>query len=553
MNSDQPAGPDCTAWARLESGAVELRARSTRELFAADPQRFAHCSVQAEGLLFDYSRQRVTPDLMATFGALADQLKLRERIAAMFRGDHINLTEDRAVLHTALRRMGPPAALSVDGVDVDALVRGERARMLAFAEGVRGGQIRSSQGQAFSLVVNIGIGGSDLGPAMAVEALRQFGTGGPRIGFVSNVDGCQLADLLGDADPARTLFIICSKTFTTQETRSNALAARTWLRARLGDAAVPAHFAAVSVNAKAMDEFGVHPDYRFAMWDWVGGRYSLWSAIGVALAIAIGREHFEAFLGGASSMDEHFQRAPWAQNLPVLAAMLGVWNVNFLGLPTLAVLPYDQRLARLSAYLQQLEMESNGKSVRLDGRAAPLATCPVIWGEPGNNAQHSFFQLLHQGSARAALDFLLPAQSSCGSQPQQDLAIANCLAKAEAFAFGQDEAQVRADLGRQGLPAARIAELVPHKIHAGNRPSTLLMFPGLDPATLGRLIALYEHKVFVQSVVWGINAFDQWGVELGKKLCEGIVPLVQKPETAGDISSSLRGALAYIRRERGSG
>jgi glucose-6-phosphate isomerase len=530
------SGPDCPAWAQLAAAAPAALARPTRELFAADPERFAHCSVQAAGLLFDYSRQRVTPELVQGFAQLADQLRLRERIAAMFRGDAINTTEGRSVLHTALRRTGTGAGagapLIVGGVDIDALVRTERERMLAFAEAVRSGAVYSSSDQPFSLVINIGIGGSDLGPAMAVEALRQYAGGGPRVAFVSNVDGCQLADLLAGADPARTLFVICSKTFTTLETRTNALAAREWLQSKLGEAAVPAHFAAVSVNAPAMDEFGVHPNYRFAMWDWVGGRYSIWSSIGVSVAIAIGRTHFMSFLEGAAEMDRHFQEAPWPQNLPVLAAMLGIWNINFLELPTLAVLPYDQRLSRFSAYLQQLEMESNGKSVRLDGSAVTTATCPVIWGEPGNNAQHSFFQLLHQGSARAALDFLLPVNSSCDSQMQQDLAIANCLAQAEAFAFGH------------------IAEPLPHKVHQGNRPSTLIMFPRLDPATLGRLIALYEHKVFVQSVVWGINAFDQWGVELGKKLCNTIVPLVRQPRTASGVSSSLRGALDFVERER---
>jgi len=541
-----PAGPDFPAWAQLATAAPLMA--STRALFAADADRFGHCSVRAAGLLFDYSRQRVDAPVLAAFAALADQLRVRERIAAMFRGDAINLTEGRAVLHTALRRVGAPSALMVGGVDIDAQVRAERSRMLDFAEGVRGGMIRSSAGQAFSLVINIGIGGSDLGPAMAVEALRQYAQASPRVAFVSNVDGCQLADLLKDADPARTLFMVCSKTFTTLETRSNALVAREWLRSRLGAAAVPQHFAAVSTNQKAMDEFGVHADYRFAMWDWVGGRYSLWSSIGVALAVAIGREHFEALLSGAAEMDAHFQSAPWAQNLPVLAAMLGIWNVNFLGLPTLAVLPYDQRLARLPAYLQQLEMESNGKSVRLDGRSAPVPTCPVIWGEPGSNAQHSFFQLLHQGSARAACDFLLPVISSCDSQPQQELAIANALAQAEAFAFGQDAAQVEAELRRQGLPPARIAELLPHKIHPGSRPVTLIMFPRLDPPTLGRLLALYEHKVFVQSLVWGDNAFDQWGVELGKKLCEQILPLVQHPQASTAMSSSLRGALDFVVR-----
>jgi glucose-6-phosphate isomerase len=536
LSSKLISGPDCPAWAQLAAATPAALARPTRELFAADPERFAHCSVQAAGLLFDYSRQRVTPQLMHSFAQLANQLHLRERIAAMFRGDAINTTEGRSVLHTALRRTGTGAGarapLIVGGVDIDALVRAERERMLAFAEAVRSGAVYSSSDQPFSLVINIGIGGSDLGPAMAVEALRQYAGTGPRVAFVSNVDGCQLADLLAIADPARTLFVICSKTFTTLETRTNALAAREWLQSKLGEAAVPAHFAAVSVNAKAMDEFGVHPDYRFAMWDWVGGRYSIWSSIGVSVAIAIGRTHFMSFLEGAAEMDRHFQDAPWPQNLPVLAAMLGIWNINFLELPTLAVLPYDQRLARFSAYLQQLEMESNGKSVRLDGSAVTTATCPVIWGEPGNNAQHSFFQLLHQGSARAALDFLLPLNSSCDSQPQQDLAIANCLAQAEAFAFGH------------------IAEPLPHKVHQGNRPSTLIMFPRLDPATLGRLIALYEHKVFVQSVVWGINAFDQWGVELGKKLCNTIVPLVQQPGSATGVSSSLRGALDFVARER---
>jgi glucose-6-phosphate isomerase len=550
LSAAPKTGPDCNAWQPLRAAATELRTVPTRELFAADPERYVRCSVEAAGFLFDYSRQRVTAGVMADFDALADQLQLRERIAAMFRGEPVNLTEGRAVLHTALRRPAGAGPLIVGGEDVDALVRAERARMLEFAAAVRSGRVRSSTGQPFALVVNIGIGGSDLGPAMAVEALHDFASAGPRVAFVSNIDGCQLADLTQAADPARTLFIICSKTFTTLETRSNALAARAWIKARLGAAAVPAHFAAVSVNAAAMDEFGVHADYRFAMWDWVGGRYSIWSSIGVALAIAIGPDDFRAFLDGAAELDRHFQEAPWARNLPVLAGMLGIWNVNFLGLPTLAVLPYDQRLARFPAYLQQLEMESNGKSVRLDGSPVELATCPVIWGEPGSNAQHSFFQLLHQGSPRAALDFLLPVNSSCGNREQHDLAIANCLAQAEAFAFGQDAAAVRADLQRRGLASARIAALVPHKLHPGSRPSTLIVFPRLDPASLGSLIALYEHKVFVQSVVWGVNAFDQWGVELGKQLCEGIAPAVQQGTVPDGASSSLRGELEAIARMR---
>ena len=488
-----------SAWSGLKDAAIGLRSRSLTQLFAESPGRAAQFACAAAGLTLDYTRQRVDEATLKLLVKLADDIDLRSRIEAMYRGDVINVTEQRAVLHTALRRPNAPCA---------AEVQAERERMLGYAERVRSGQVKGSTGQSFELVVNIGIGGSDLGPAMAVEALRPYAAGAPRIAFVSNVDGCRLADVLATADPLRTLFIVCSKTFTTLETRTNADTARRWLSGKLGEAAVPAHFAAVSVNAKAMDAFGIHPDHRFAMWDWVGGRYSIWSSIGVSLAIAIGAVNFRAFLGGAAAMDEHFRTAPWQQNLPVLMGLLGVWNVNFLGLPTLAVLPYDDRLARFGAYLQQLDMESNGKSVRMDGTPVFCETAPIIWGEPGNNAQHSFFQMLHQGTPRAALDFLLPALSSCGDQNAHDLAIANCLAQIEAFAFGQ-------------------ASELSQKVHEGNRPGSLLTFRKLDPSTLGALIALYEHKVYAQSVVWGINAFDQWGVELGKKLAEAIAPLVR--------------------------
>jgi len=542
-------GSGCPTWRTLEMLGQELAHQPLGVLFSADGRRHARFSRSAAGLLLDFSRQRVTERVVAAFGELADELGLRQRVHAMFDGVPINGTEGRAVLHTALRADGRRPVL-VGGRDLGPEVRAERERMLDFAEGVRTGRLRSSTGNLFNLVVNIGIGGSDLGPAMAVEALRPYTDGAPRLVFVSNVDGNRMADTLAGADPKRTLFIVCSKTFTTQETLANARTARAWLAGELGEAAVPGHFAAVSVNARAMDEFGIHPQYRFAMWDWVGGRYSIWSSIGVSLAIAIGRSGFEAFLAGAAEIDAHFLAAPWDQNLPVLAAMLGVWNVDIMKLPTLAVLPYDERLARLPAYLQQLEMESNGKGVRLDGSPATLPTCPVIWGEPGNNAQHSFFQLLHQGTPRAALDFLLPVNSSCGNQPQQDLAIANCLAQAEAFAFGYPLERVVADLEAQKLPAERVAALAPHKVHEGNRPSTLILFARLDPRTLGSLIALYEHKVFVQSVVWGVNAFDQWGVELGKKMCESIVPLVRDPEAVRGASGSLRGALEAVAQYR---
>ncbi len=540
---------DCPAWSALKALAPTLLATGTRALFDAEPHRFEQCSVEAAGLVLDYSRQRVSAPVMAALAALADQLDLRGRIEAMFRGDPINVTEGRAVLHTALRRSGT-TPLMVGGSDINALVMAERRRVLDFAEQVRGGQIRSSQGRAFELVVNIGIGGSDLGPAMAVEALRPYAQGAPRVAFVSNVDGCQLDDLIAAADPASTLFIVCSKTFTTLETQTNAQAARRWILATLGAAAIPAHFAAVSVNAAAMNAFGVHPQYRFAMWDWVGGRYSIWSSIGVSLAIAIGQQGFEAFLAGGHEVDEHFRAAPWRGNLPVLAGLIAAWNIDLLALPTLAILPYDSRLARLPAYLQQLEMESNGKHVRLDGSPVQLSTCPVIWGEPGDNAQHSFFQFLHQGMQRAALDLLVPINTSGGSQGQQNLAIANAFAQAEAFAFGQDAATVRAELERTRLAPDRIDALVAHKVHEGSRPVSLLLFERLDPRTLGRIIALYEHKVFVQSVVWGISAFDQWGVELGKRLCEAIIPLVEDPAQAHPASGSLAGALRLVQRWR---
>ena len=552
MASALRSGTDCAVWGELKGLASRLGSTPTRELFARDAQRFAHFSLQAAGLVFDYSRQRIDAGVLNALITLAEQLDLRTRIEAMFSGQLINTTEGRAVLHTALRGSGQ-TPLMLDGIDVNALVLRERERVLSFAEDVRQGRFRSSTEQAFTLVVNIGIGGSDLGPAMAVEALRVFTKGAPHVAFVSNVDGCGLSDLLESADPARTLFIICSKTFTTLETQTNARVARSWIQQRLGEKAVPRHFAAVSVNAPAMDEFGVHPDYRFAMWDWVGGRYSIWSAIGVSLAIAIGRSGFESFLAGAHEIDEHFRSAPWRANLPALVGLFSIWNIDLLGLPTLAVLPYDSRLARLPAYLQQLHMESNGKHVKLDGTPTTLPTGAVIWGEPADNAQHSFFQLLHQGTARAAIDFLLPIQSSCERQSLQDLAIASCLAQAEAFALGQDAAAVRADLAHSKLSPERIEALVPHKVHEGSRPLSLLMFERLDPLTLGRIIALYEHKVFVESVVWGNNAFDQWGVELGKKLTESIIPLVQNPASAAGLSSSLAGDLSYVEQWRARG
>jgi glucose-6-phosphate isomerase len=503
------------AWPEL-SRQAEAGLPSIAELFAADERRSARFTVAGAGLVADFSRQRVSVATLHLLGSMADELDLRSRIRDMYEGGIANPTESRQVLHTALRRPGAPHA---------DLVLAERRRVLEFAEAVRAGRFLGSSGEPFELVVNIGIGGSDLGPAMAVEALRTFSANAPRVAFASNIDGCRLSDVLQRANPRRTLFIVCSKTFTTLETLTNARTAKRWLATALGEGAVPQHFAAVSVNGPAMDAFGIHPDYRFAMWDWVGGRYSLWSAVGVTLAIAIGASGFEDFLAGGAAMDEHFLTAPWQQNLPALMGLIGAWNINFLQLPTLAVLPYDDRLARFPAYLQQLDMESNGKRVRMDGSPVRCETAPVIWGEPGNNAQHSFFQMLHQGTPRAALDFLLPSLSSCGDSNAQDLAVSNCLAQAEAFAFGQDSTN-------------------PHQVHEGNRPSTVVMFRELNPAVLGALVALYEHKVFTQSVCWGINAFDQWGVELGKKLATAIAPLVAGSGEGN--TASLRGTLRTL-------
>ena len=499
-------------WEQLAESSQRLLQTPTRVLVDADNARFADFSARADGFLLDFTRQRLDRQALATLLQLPDACGLRPAIESMWAGDSINSTEGRAVLHVALRQAKGSA---IGGTQIEAAVFAERKRMLAFAADVRGGRVVGATGQTFDLVVNIGIGGSDLGPSMAIEALRPYQRSAPRVVCVSNVDGCGLMDLLATAVPARTLFIVVSKTFTTQETMANARAARDWLAQQLGDPAVAAHFVAVSTNAGAMDSFGIQQKYRFSMWDWVGGRYSIWSSVGLALAIAIGEERFLEFLVGAERIDRHFIETEWQKNLPVLLALIGLWNINFLNLPALAVLPYNSRLARFPAYLQQLEMESNGKSVSVAGERLQFATSPIVWGEPANNAQHSFFQMLHQGARVSAIDFLLTAKSSCDRQDLQDLAIANCIAQAEALMRGQNG-----------------SELPPYKVHEGNRSVSILLLPELTPASLGGLLALYEHKVFVQSVVWGINAFDQWGVELGKKLCEKLL----QAEAAGSVA-----------------
>lgn len=536
------------SWKALSEHAQQVRDLHLRDLFSQDSQRFQNFSRNELNLLFDFSRQRVTSDTMRLLLQLANERGLRARIDAMFAGEKINNSEGRAVLHTALRNRSD-RPVYVDGQDVMPEIRASLDKMRNFVEGVHGGRIHGHTGKPFTDIVNIGIGGSDLGIVMATEALARYRNRNLRMHFVSNIDGVQLGDVLEQVDAARTLFVVCSKTFTTLETLTNAKIARQWVVDRLGEGAPARHFAAVSTNSKAMDSFLIPPQNRFTMWDWVGGRYSLWSAVGLSIALALGMDQFELMLEGGHEMDEHFRTAAFEQNLPVLMGLLGIWNRNFLNLDSLAVLPYDQRLHRFPAYLQQLEMESNGKSVTFDGQPVTYDTGAVLWGEPGSNAQHSFFQLLHQGTARVALDFLVPVNASSAYQEQQNLAIANCLAQAQAFALGQSETQVRADLEAKGVEGADIERLLPHKLHPGNRPSTVILFPRLGPKTLGRLIALYEHKVFTQSVVWGINAFDQWGVELGKKLAESLAPAVTTPEAA-DVDEALSGVLAQVKRWR---
>jgi len=534
----------------LQAHAQSLSTRHLRDLFATDPSgRFAATSVEALDFLYDFSRQRITQQSLQLLLELARACDLEGRIAALFAGEPVNHTERRAAMHMALRNRSD-RPMRADGQDVMPEVRTQLARMRDFVTGVHQGRIHGFTGARFTDVVNVGIGGSDLGIVMATGALARFRNKGIRLHCVSNVDGVELADALEKINPATTLFVICSKTFTTQETLANANAAREWLIGELGEKGVGHHFVAVSTNHKAMDAFGIAPEARFTMWDWVGGRYSLWSTVGLSIALSLGMDQFELMLAGGHEMDEHFRSAPLDRNLPVLMGMIGIWNINFLGLDSLAVLPYDRRLHRFPAYLQQLEMESNGKSVTRDGKPVDYMTGNVVWGEPGNNAQHSFFQLLHQGTARVALDFIAPVHGSSRFLKHQDLALANCFAQAEAFAFGQTAEQVKADLQSKGASPGEIKRLVPHKVHVGNRPSSLILVPRLGPRAVGKLIAWYEHKVFVQSVIWNVNPFDQWGVELGKKLATSL----SEPVRTGvwpDGPEHGQKLLAQVRRWRG--
>jgi glucose-6-phosphate isomerase len=531
-------------FAVLEAHRVEIASRRSIDLFDADPDRFGHFSARLDDLIYDYSKNRLTEATLAHLFDLARAAGVERWRDALFAGDKVNVTEQRPALHMALRDFsGKPVV--VEGKDVMPAVVQEREKVAAFARAVREGRICGSRGDTFTDIVNIGIGGSDLGPAMAARALSPFANPEIRTHFVSNVDGADIADTLERLDPLRTLIIVSSKTFTTQETMTNAASARAWIAAALGEAAVGDHFAAVSTRLDKVAAFGIAPDRVFGFWDWVGGRYSMWSSIGLSLTIAIGPEHFEEFLRGGFDVDQHFQKAPLAENIPVLMALIGVWHSNIWGFSSQAVIPYDQRLARFPAYLQQLDMESNGKSVTREGKPSPRATGAVVFGEPGTNSQHAFFQLLHQGTGIVPVDFLVAARPTAADEAHHALLFANCLAQSEAFLRGRSEDEARAILKAQGLPQAQIDELAPHKAFAGDRPSSTFLYRALTPRTLGRIVALYEHKIFVQSVIWDINPFDQWGVELGKELCGRLVPLVSDPKAdLSRLDSSTAGLIS---------
>ncbi|MER9299306.1 glucose-6-phosphate isomerase [Mesorhizobium sp. M0621] len=524
---------------------------SMRQAFAADPKRFVTFSATDGDLLLDWSKCAVDSLTMDMLEKLTEAADLEGRRAAMFAGKKINVTEDRAVLHTALRNL-TGKGVTVDGQDVKADVIAVLDAMGAFADAVRSGKAAGATGKKITDIVNIGIGGSDLGPAMATLALAPYHDG-PRAHYVSNIDGAHIHDTLKGLSAETTLFIVASKTFTTVETMTNAQTARDWVRKALGKEAVGKHFAAVSTALDLVAKFGIAPDRVFGFWDWVGGRYSLWGAIGLPVMIAVGPRNFRAFLDGAHEMDEHFRTAPVQENLPALLGLVGWWHRVICGYPARAVIPYDQRLSRLPAYLQQLDMESNGKSVTLEGTAAPTPTGPLVWGEPGTNGQHAFFQLLHQGTDFIPVEFLAAA---VGHEPdlkhQHDLLLANCLAQSEALMKGRTLEEARAQMLAKGMKPAEVDKIAPHRVFSGNRSSVTILYRKLDPRTFGRLIALYEHRVFVEGTLFNINSFDQWGVELGKELATGLLPVVEGKESAAKRDASTAGLVGFIHHLRGS-
>ena len=530
---------------QLKSTASATKATDIRAAFAADPKRFSRFNASFDDLLMDYSKTAVNEDVLVLLEKLAAEGGIAAKREEMFSGVAINFTENRAVLHTALRNRSNTPVL-VDGKDVMPDVNAVLAAMGKFADGIRSGALKGSTGKAITDVINIGIGGSDLGPVMATLALAPFHDG-PRSHFVSNIDSAHIADILKLVKPETTLFIVASKTFTTIETMTNAQTARKFIADALGEAAVQHHFAAVSTALDKVAAFGIDSARVFGFWDWVGGRYSIWSAIGLPLMIAVGPENFGKFLDGAHAMDNHFRKAPFKENLPMLLGLIGFYHRNVLGYPTRAILPYDQRLSRFPAYLQQLDMESNGKGVTIDGTPVEGNSGPVVWGEPGTNGQHAFYQLIHQGTSVIPAEFMIAAN---GFEPelrhQHQLLMANCLAQSEALMKGRTFEEAKEQLTSKGMDDKKADFIAPHRVFTGNRPSITFVYDKLTPYALGRLIALYEHRVFVEGVLFRINSFDQWGVELGKELATGLLPVVEGKESAAGHDSSTQGLVAAL-------
>jgi glucose-6-phosphate isomerase len=537
------------AWNALQQHYKKAKKLHLRDLFEKDSKRFEKFSIRFNDILLDYSKNRITDETMKLLLQLAREAKVKKWIEKMFSGEKINFTENRAVLHIALRNRSN-RAIYVDGTDVMPAVNAELAKMKAFCEKVRSGEWKGYTGKAITDVVNVGIGGSDLGPLMVCEALKPYGSK-LNVHFVSNVDGTHIVETLKKINPETTLFLIASKTFTTQETMTNAQTAKAWfLKSANDETAVAKHFAALSTNSKAVSEFGIDTQNMFGFWDWVGGRYSLWSAIGLSIALFIGFENFEELLQGAFEMDEHFRTAPFEKNLPVILALLGIWYNNFFGAETYAILPYDQYLHRFAAYFQQGDMESNGKRITREGNVVSYQTGQIVWGEPGTNGQHAFYQLIHQGTKLIPCDFLVPAISHNPIGEHHEILLSNFFAQTEALMKGKTEKEVRKELEAQGLKKKEIEKLLPHKVFEGNRPTNSILFKMLTPKTLGSLIAMYEHKIFVQSIIWNINAFDQWGVELGKQLAKVILPELKDEKTVETHDASTNGLINYYKTLR---
>ena len=538
------------AWKALEEHYQEVSGLHMRDLFATDPERFEKFSLQLGDILFDYSKNRITEKTVSLLLDLARQAGLADKIQAMFNGEKINSTEGRAVLHVALRNRSD-RPITVEGEDVMPEVNGVLAKMRVFSDAVRSGTWKGFTGKPITDVVNIGIGGSDLGPQMVTGALKPYAHPDLRSHFVSNIDGTHLVETLKLVNPETTLFIVASKTFTTQETMTNAASAREWLLSvAKNDAAVAKHFVAVSTNTSEVTKFGINPDNMFEFWDWVGGRYSLWSAIGLSIVLAIGMDRFEELLTGAHKVDEHFRTAPFEENIPLIMGLLGLWYNNFFGAETHAILPYDQYMCRFPAYFQQGDMESNGKSVTTEGERVDYSTGPIIWGEPGTNGQHAFYQLIHQGTKLVPCDFLAPARSLNPLGQHHLILMANFLAQTEALMRGKTDPEVRAELEASGLEGDELEKLVAAKSFEGNRPSNSFLYKELSPETLGSLIALYEHKIFTQGVIWNINSFDQMGVELGKQLAKVIEPELEGDGSISSHDSSTNGLINYFKKMR---